>query len=127
VTIHRSLVNRRRPDRAVAAVILAGLLAVACGPIDYAETLRYQGNDYRTKCRAVREDLLGGPLDIETTILAIDAARTIQTVPTETAIAVSMNQVCNDLSAGTWLLAPAEALKEREVSSLAKAVRPPAV
>lgn len=100
---------------------------MACGPIDYAETLRYQGNDYRTKCRAVREDLLGGPIDIETTILAIDAARTIQTVPTETAIAVRMNQVCNDLIAGTWLLAPAEALTRREFSSLAKAVRPPAV
>ena len=118
------VVVKGRPYRAVVAAVLAGLLA-ACGPIDYPETLRYEGHDYRTKCRAVREDLLGDPIDIETTILAIDAARTLQTVPIETAIAVRMNQTCNDLIAGTWLLAPAENLTAAEVSSLAKALRPP--
>ena len=113
-----------RPYRAVAAAVLVGLLPAACGPIDYAETLRYEGQDYRTKCRAVREDFLGGPIDIETTIRAIDAARTIRTVPTETAIAVLMNQVCKDVVAGTWLLAPARDLTAQEVSSLAKALGP---
>ena len=113
-----------RPYRAVAAAILVGLLAAACGPIDFAETLRYEGQDYRTKCRAVREDFLSGPIDTETTILEIDAARTIRTVPTKTAIAVRMNQVCKDVVAGTWLLAPARDLTAQEVSSLAKALRP---
>jgi len=116
--------SRGRPYRAVAAAILVGLLAAACGPIDYAETLRYEGQDYRTKCRAVREDFLGGPIDIETTILEIDAAQTIRTVPTETAIAVRMNQVCKDVASGTWLLAPARDLTAQEVSSLAKALGP---
>jgi hypothetical protein len=113
-----------RPYRAVTVAILVGLLAAACGPIDYAETLRYEGQDYRTKCYGVREGLLGGPIDIETTILAIDAARTIRTVPTETAIAVRMNQLCKDVVAGTWLLAPARDLTAQAVSSLAKALGP---
>lgn len=113
-----------RPYRAVAAAVLVRLLAAACGPIDYAETLRYKGQDYRTKCRAIREDLLRAPIDIETTILAIDAARMIRAVPTETAIAVRMNQVSKDVVAGTWLLAPARDLTAQEVSSLAKALGP---
>jgi hypothetical protein len=52
-----------RPYRAVAAGILVGLLAAACGPIDYAETLRYEGQDYRTKCRAVRSATTSGTSD----------------------------------------------------------------
>ena len=51
-----------RPYRAVAATILV-LLAAACGPIHYAETLRYEGQDYRTKCRAVRSATTSGTSD----------------------------------------------------------------
>jgi hypothetical protein len=108
--------------RVVTVSVVSGLLVAAC-VVDYAETLRYDGRDYRTKCRVVRDDLIGAPVDVKTTIHAIDDARTIRTVPIDTAIAVRMTQACNDIAAGTWLLAPSDDLTMREVTSLVQAVR----